>query len=264
VHVLLDGPPALVAIMTAALTPWALRASLTGRLPLIAFVTGVIAASSMWLAPGTLSVALVAPYAITCAVAGAIGVRRVVRAPWPPAELAQHMALVVLAGAAVWLVAYRAGYPLLDYPPLWVLLTAAHFHVAGCYLPLVVGNVAKGAFANAVAFGCVLGLPLTAIGILVTGPLETIAAMIMAVSAFGAAVVLVTQTTGLLRISGIPLAVGMVLAMLYALRDFGTAIVIGTLDPLSSMIVSHAVLDTVFAALALIALNRKIAFTPHR
>ena len=247
--------------MTAALTPWALRAALTGRLPLVAFVTGAIAAASMWMAPGTWSVVLVAPYAITCAVAGVIGARRL-RAPWPPAELAQHMALVVLAAAAVWLVAYRAGYPLLDYPPLWVLLTAAHFHVAGCYLPLVIGMVAKGALAQAIALGCVLGLPLTAIGILVTGPIETIAAMVMAVSAFGAAIVLLTRTTGLLRLSGIPLAAGMVLAMLYALRGFGTAIMIGTLDPLSSMIVSHAVLDTVFAALALIALNRKIAFTP--
>ncbi len=62
---------------------------------------------------------------------------------------------------------------------------------------------------------------------------------------------------GLLRIAGIPLAGGMVLAMMYALRRFGTAITIGDLDPLSSMIVSHAVLDTAFAALALIALVRR-------
>lgn len=172
--------------------------------------------------------------------------------------------MIVLAGAAVWLFCYRAGIPLLGYPPLWVLLTAAHFHVAGCYLPIVIGSVGKGTFANVVAFGCVLGLPLTAIGILVTGPIETIAALVMALSAFGGAIVLLVTGRGLVRCAGIPLALGMILAVLYALRGFGTAFMIGTLDPLSSMILSHAVLDTLFAVLALVGLNRGIAISKRR
>jgi hypothetical protein len=213
----------------------------------------------MWLEPGVLSTILVAPYALVCATAGVVGARRLLSKRWPPTELAQHAALVVLAGACVWLVAYRAGYPILGYPPLWVLLTAAHFHVAGCYLPVVIGSVGKGAPGEVCALGCVLGLPLTAIGILVGGPLETAAAMIMAVSALGVAVYLLVYERGLLRVAGLPLAAGMILAILYALRGLGTAFVIGDLDPLSSMIVTHAILDTLFAALALVALNRRIA-----
>lgn len=254
--ILLDGPPALVALMTAALTPLALRVVGVRRLALAAAPAGVLAAATSWMTPGVWPTVLVAPYAIVCALAGLVGARRVVAKPWPPSELARHAGLIVLAGATVWLVAYHADCALLDYPPLWVLLTAAHFHVAGCYLAIVIGTCAKNAFAQAVAVGCVLGLPMTAIGILVTGPIETVAAMVMASSAFGASIVLLTTTRGLLRTSGIPLAVGMILAMLYALRGFGTAITIGTLDPLSSMIVSHAMLDTLFAVLALIALNR--------
>ena len=255
--ILIQGAPVLVAIMATLLTMWALRAVLLERLSMAALGAGLVAGATMWIAPGVLSVALVAPYAIVCAIAGLEGVRRL-RKPWPPGELAQHVALIVLAGACVWLVAYRAGYPLLGYPPLWVLLTAAHFHVAGCYLPIVIGQVAKGPVPNAIALGCTLGLPLTAIGILVGGPFESACAMVMATSGFGAAIVLLGQR-GLLRIAGVPLALGMVLAMLYALRR---PIVVGDLDPLSSMILTHAVLDTVFAALALIALNRNIAFSP--
>jgi hypothetical protein len=52
----------------------------------------------------------------------------------------------------------------------------------------------------------------------------------------------------------------MLLAAGYALRDRGLALSLAGLDPLSSMIVTHAVLDTLFAAIALAALVRR---APH-
>jgi hypothetical protein len=258
-HVLVDVPLVLVAVMTGLLTFYALRATMVWWVFDAALPTGLLCAATMWLPPGVLSTILVAPYALVCATAGVVGARRLFAKRWPPTELAQHAALVVLAGACTWLVAYRAGHALLGYPPLWVLLTAAHFHVAGCYLPIVIGSVGKGALAQVCALGCVLGLPLTALGILVGGPLETAAAMVMAASALGVAVFLLVSERGLVRLAGLPLAAGMILAILYALRGLGTAFVIFDLDPLSSMIVTHAVLDTAFAALALVALNRRIA-----
>jgi hypothetical protein len=237
-------------VFATVLTPLALAIADLPRLARIAILAGALAAATMWMTPGILSAALVAPYAIVGALAALEGARRLFAAPWPPAR---HVALIVLAAAMAWLVAYRAGYALLGYPPLWVLLTAAHFHVAGCYLPLVVASVARTRRAHAIALGCIAGLPLTAIGILVTGPFETFAAMTMAVSAFAAAIYLLVTQRGLLRLAGIPLAAGMLLAMAYALR---LAPMLGSLDPLSTMIATHAILDTAFATLALVALFR--------
>ena len=111
--ILIHGAPILVAVMTTLLTMWALRAVLMERLAYAALATGLVAGATMWLEPGVLSAVLALPYAIVCAIAGLEGVRRVLGTPWPPTKLATHMGLVVLAGAVVWLVAYRAGYPLL-------------------------------------------------------------------------------------------------------------------------------------------------------
>jgi hypothetical protein len=95
-------------------------------------------------------------------------------------------------------------------------------------------------------------VPLTAAGIHVGPPVELIGALVMATSAFGGAIVIGTTPGPLaLRLAGIPLAAGMVLAALYALRDHGTAVVVAGLDPLASMIVTHGVLDTLFALLGL-------------
>lgn len=263
--ILLHGPSVLVSIATAALAPMALQIAGTGRrLPRLAIAAGLLAAASLWLPAGAAAVALVAPYAAICAIAGAIGVVRLLARPAPASQLAVNAGLIALAGAATWLVCHRAGHALLGYPPLWVLLTAAHFHVAGAFLPIVVGwrIHGRGRWAGAIAIGCVAGVPLTAAGFVGPRALEVFGALVMAASAAAAAVLLLATPRAeppwrALRLAGAPLLAGMILAAGYALRDAGAAISIAGLDPLSSMIVSHGALDTLFAAIALGALVRR-------
>ncbi len=266
--ILLHGPSVLVSIATAALAPMALRIAGTGRrLPRAALVAGLLAAISLWVPAGGAAVALALPYAAVCAIAGAIGVVRLLARPVPASQLAVNAGLIALAGAAVWLVCHRAGYALLGYPPLWVLLTAAHFHVAGAFLAIIIGwrVHGRGRWTGAIAIGCVAGVPLTAAGIAGPHALEVLAALVMAASGAAAAGLLIAtpredpSSLGL-RIAGAVLAAGMVLAAGYALRDRGLAIAIAGLDPLSSMIITHGALDTLFAAIALGALVRR---APH-
>jgi hypothetical protein len=262
--ILLHGPSVIVSVATAVLAPMALRVAGTGRrLPRLALPAGILAAASLWLPAGAAAAALVAPYVVICAIAGALGAVRLLARPAPPSQLATNAGLVALAGAAVWLASHRAGHALLGYPPLWVLLTAAHFHVAGAFLAIVIGHRVheRGRWAGAVAIGCVAGVPLTAAGIAGPHALEVGAAVVMAASGAGAAVLLLATPRAEpgalgLRLAGVPLLAGMVLAASYGLRDLGTAISIAGLDPLSSMIVTHGALDTLFAALALGALVR--------
>lgn len=253
-QILLELPRVLVAVFTCLLVPLALRVVALPRLSLAAIGAGALAAIALWLPTGMLATALVGPYAVVCGLAGIVGVRRMLARWTEPPQLAMAFGLVGLAGAATWLLAHRAGIALLDYPPFWVLLTAAHFHVAGTFLPIVIGWCAaeRGRVAGIIAIGCVLGVPLTAAGIYGGRTLELVGALVMATSALGAAFVLVT-TRGpqILRLAGAPLGAGMVLAAMYALRDHGTALVLPGLDPLSSMIVTHGMLDSLFALLAL-------------
>ena len=261
-QILVDGPRVLVALFACVLVPLALRAVALPRLSLAAIGAGALVAIALWLPPGTIASVLAAPYALVAVIAALHGVRRALGRWTEPAQLAMAAGLVGYAGATVWLVAYLANIALLDYPPFWVLLTAAHFHVAGTGLPIIVGwcAVGRGRAAQLVAIGCLLGVPLTAAGIYVGHWLESTAALLMAASAFGGAIIVGTTRGPLvLRLAAIPLAAGMVLAALYALRDHGTAIVLPGLDPLASMIVTHGVLDTLFALLALgaiVALGR--------
>jgi len=253
--ILLYGPIALLAIMTSALTPLALRLVGLPRLASAALPTGILAAGSLWLPSGWAAI-VVAPYCVVCALAALVGIKRLLARPTPPSQLAMHIGTIMLAGAATWLFAYSAGIPLLGYKAFWVLLTAAHFHVAGAYLAIIVGWAAhkRGWPAQAVALGCVLGVPMTAIGINCSHTLEVAGGIVMAVSGLGAAHVFVSIPR--LRLAAVPLVLGMVLALGYALRGLGFAFHFGNLDPLASMIISHGVLDTLFAAIAFVSLMR--------
>jgi len=257
-QILLDVPRILVALFACVLAPLALRVVGLRRLSLATIGSGALVAIALWLPAGTIATLLAIPYVLTSSLAGLYGVRRALAKWTDAAQLAMAAGLVGLAGASVWVIAHRANIALLDYPPFWVLLTAAHFHVGATILPIVIGwsTVNRGWLARLSAIGCVVGFPLTAAGIYAGDPLETIGALVMAASALGGAVVLLTSRELRLRIAGLPLAAGMVLAAMYALRSHGTALVLGGLDPLSSMIVTHGLLDTLFALVALGAIAR--------
>lgn len=255
-------PAYLVAVMTAVLTPLALAvAGVPRALRLAAWPAGAIAALGLVVidTPGTLAIATVVPYAAVAVAAGALGALRLLERPWSAPKLARCVGLVFLPAATTWLVSERAGYSLLDYAPFWVLLTAAHFHVAGVYLMTILGRVTegRGAFGAAVAIACVASVPLTAAGIYGPMWLEVGAALGMAASGLAAGILMVTQKVLALRIAGGVLLLTMPLAGAFALRDHGTSFSILGFDPLGSMLVSHGALNVlVFAAISLVSLSR--------
>jgi hypothetical protein len=255
---------ALVAGAVAVLTPLALSVGPPSRRTHVAIAAGLAAAASFLVAPGALAAALVAPYALVCAwVAATAGLRIVERGFRPAGVLVGNLAHVYLGGAAVWLVAHRAGYALLGYPSLWVLLTAAHFHVAGCYLTTIASLHASfdsGASRlrsgrTGVALLVALAIPLTAAGI--HGPrwLETAAAIATALGGVGVAVLSLAAARRhpLHALAGLLMLGGMALAGAYALRGHVPAFTVGDLDPLSSMVVTHAIANTAGVGLALVA-----------
>jgi len=260
---LVELPVLIVAVTTAVITPLALTVAAAPRaLRRAAWAAGVIAAGGLVaLEPGGLAAITLAPYAVVAIVAGWIGLLRLVAEHRPANRIALGVGLVFVPAATAWLLAYQVGYPLLGYPPFWVLLTAAHFHVAGVSLLIIVGRIAegRGRLGSVVALGCVISVPLTAAGIY--GPLwlEVGAALGMAASAAGAGVLLVTSRASIwLRVAGVILVVTMVLAGAFALRDHGTALVLFGLDPLASMVIAHGVPNALLVVLiALIALARK-------
>ena len=253
-----DVARAVVAVSIVVSTPLLLRALGRGRAVRVALVAGIPAGASMALEPGALAVAAVVPYAFVCTWCAATAAGQVVaRGLRPVSELVASLALVYLAGAVVWLVAHRAGHALLGYPPLWVLLTTAHFHVAGAYLTGIAALRARdrSRLAAGIALIVAIGIPLTALGI--DGPrwLETSAALATTLGGIGVAVLSIRSREPLQVIAGGSLLAAMVLAGMYALRGHVAVFTIAGLDPLTSMAVTHGILDGVgFALVALAAL----------
>lgn len=136
---------------------------------------------------------------------------------------------------AAWLVAHRAGWTPLDFDPLIVLLTAAHFHHAGFTLPLMAGLNAKARPGRLIQWSCVailVGVPLVAAGITCThfGALPFVEPFGVAILVLGALGVAVSQIQrglerdcrGITRVgfwvSGVSLFAAMLLALSFGLR----------------------------------------------
>ncbi len=274
---LVDGLAAALAVVVAVLAPIA-AAAVDGRdrdgarAPLVvvarrlALPAGALAAIALWLPAGAGATLLTLPYAIACALFGLHGLGRLAaRGLRVPAEVATAAGLVLWPGGALWLLAHRAGVDLLGYPPLWVGLTAAHFHVAGAFLPIIVGRavVGRGRVAGAVAIVAVLAVPLTAAGI--AGPrwLEQAAALTMASAGLGGALVLLTRGA-LARVAGAALIATMILAAQYASRGWLAPLRLGDLDALTTMLVAHGALNLLGVALpGLLATARAGALAGH-
>ncbi len=260
---LVELPVLIVAVTTALITPLALTVAAAPRMVRLAsWIAGAIAAAGLVLIePGVVAGITLAPYAGVAVVAGWIGLMRLIADHRPANRIAIAVGLMFVPAATAWLLAYQVAYPLLGYPPFWVLLTAAHFHIAGVSLLIIVGRVAegRGPFGAIVAIGCVLSVPVTAAGIYGPRWLEVGGALGMAASAAGAGVLLVTSHgSRWLRVAGAILVVTMVLAAAFALRDHGTALVLFGLDPLASMVIAHGVPNALLVVLiSLIALARK-------
>lgn len=132
----------------------------------------------------------------------------------------------------------RLGWAPLDFSPIIILLTAAHFHYAGFLLPWVLSNLLRqrepARWQRWVAWAVLLGIPAVAVGITsaqfgVDPWLETFAATLMALGGLGVAV----WHAGLALESGqswsqrlaklglfLCLGTGMTLALLYGWRNY--------------------------------------------
>ena len=132
----------------------------------------------------------------------------------------------------------RLGWAPLDFSPIIILLTAAHFHYAGFLLPWVLGNLlgrkVPSFWQHGVAWAVLLGIPAVAVGITsaqfgVDPWLETFAATLMALGGLGVAfwhggLALESSRTLYQRLAILGLflclGTGMILALLYGWRNY--------------------------------------------
>lgn len=199
---------------------------------------GLLLGLACWLPAGRWALLAALPWALLTFRFAAIGVVRLRRGGFAR-ELDRTCADVALGFAGIggiWLLADRSGFAPLGFPAPIVALTAVHFHHAGLLLPLVAGLVQRELFflrlASRAAVGVVLGVPAVAVGITATQigwglSVERAAACGLALAGLVVGVLQVRialearfalLSRGLLAISGASLFIGMVFAVLYALR----------------------------------------------
>jgi len=165
---------------------------------LLSVPTGLL---SMLGSPGGVSAGLAVPWVATTLLVGLWGLARLGRRPHLDLpETCIDVGLIYLPVAGVWLLASRAGQPLLGFSEPWVSLTATHFHFAALGVPVMAGAVGRAlpaleregreAFGvvggwRVVAWLAMLGPALTAAGIAAWPLLETVGAVVMSGAAIG-------------------------------------------------------------------------------
>ena len=170
----------------------------------------------------------------------------------PLHELARSFAMVYLSVGGMWLVAWRAGWTVMGFPPVWGALTAAHFHCAGCGLLLAISLLARhrpSRLIHAAAALAIIAIPLTAIGIAASRPLERCAALLTVAAGmlYGLAAVRGAALSGwrqlALRCSGVTALATMSLAASYAVGYVAThqPITLGQWSAVETMIITHGV-----------------------
>lgn len=241
---MLGGAPILTTIPLALLSgvlvivPLALRLVFDrerdGRTPTLlaaGAVTGVpgavAAAAAILLPPGPTAAWLSAGWAAATALLAAHGIVRLAgRGLRPVHELAVSAGFVNLGIGGGWLTVTCAGATPLGFPPIIVALTAVHFHFAGFVLPACIGLLGRDGRSRLVAASAALvvaSVPLTAIGIAVSRPVELVAAAALVASGAGAGVATLRAARRrpplartLLAISALSLLAAMPLALAYA------------------------------------------------
>ncbi len=143
-------------------------------------------------------------------------------------QICHTIAFLYLPIGGIWAIADRIGYQPLGFSPTIVLLTAIHFHYAGCILPFISAKYVAQfprTRLQAILPLIILGVPLVAIGITATQLqwawwIEAIAVMIMTVGGFlvGIAYLKKIRLSFLWGIGGLSLSIGMLLAFLYGIR----------------------------------------------
>ncbi len=198
----------------------------------------LLLAVSAWLPAGGAAGAVALPWVGLTFLFAAIGVVRLRQGGLAREmdRLCADVALGFSAVGGVWVLADRTGYSPLGFSPAIVSLTAVHFHYSGLILPLVAGLVQRELFffrlGSRAAVGVILGVPAVAAGITATQlgwglSLERAAACGLALTGMAVAILQVRIALEsrfalgnrlLLGVGGAALFVGMVFAVLYALR----------------------------------------------
>jgi hypothetical protein len=195
---------------------------------------GLLLGLACWLPPGLAAL----PWALLTFLLAAIGIGRLRRGGFGREmdRLCADVALGFSAVGGMWVLADRSGYSPLGFSPAIVSLTAVHFHYAGLILPLVAGLVQREVFflrlASRAAVGVILGVPAVAAGLTATQlgwglSLERAAGCGLALAGMAVAILQVRIALEgrfslpnriLLGAGGGALFIGMVFAVMYALR----------------------------------------------
>lgn len=189
--------------------------------------------------PGGIAALWAVPWVVMLGLLAGVGAMRLWRRGLRPLSLLlREGGLVYSAVGGAWLMADRLGLHPLGFSDAIVLLTAVHFHYAGLLLPVLTGRtlgVLSGSRAAAVTgMGVLIGVPAVAVGITASqlglGPVpEAAAALLMAGSGFGVAALhwqLAWQNRWMRRVrwlwalAAVSLAVGMIFAAVYGVRNF--------------------------------------------
>lgn len=240
------------------------------RLGQIAPIPALAATASFHHGPGLLAALLTIPWlAFTVAVAMAGVGRLLSRRTLIDPGIGADAGLLFVAVGGVWLTISRAGLNPLGFSDAIVQLTAVHFHYAGFALPIVAGCAARHLDRSAlVPVAVILGVPLTAVGIVAAGSLEWLAATLMALAGMATATLLLLISSGqrgaarsLIGTAGLALLAGMGLAIGWAWSiRFGWSFL-----GLESMAAIHGSLNALgFGLLGLIGLNMLDTTTSDR
>ncbi len=237
---------------------------------IVQFLAAVCAVVSFAMPTGPITGALVLPWVAVTLVAARTGLLRLLREPVRPLEeRIPDVGMVYLPIGAAFLACSRAGVYPLDFAPMIVLLTAAHFHFAGLCLPVLAGRVGQqraGGLSRWICRGIIVGVPLVGVGITVKhfhphlGVVELATAWFLTAACVGLSLLQFHVALdlrprwqgGLLALSALFLLTGMALAGIYALGSLRHAAWL----TIPKMIVTHGTMNGLgFALPALIVWN---------
>lgn len=219
----------------------------------LALVGAPAATLAFFLEPGPLAAALAAPW-LAAALAGFMfGLTRLLhRGLSPLSETAIDAGLLYWPVGAIWMIAARLEYPLLEFSNDIVLLTGVHFHFAGLAAPALAGFAGRRlerSFPRAYGLAALLviaGVPLTAAGIYASPLVEWISATALALGVLLLSALIAGRVAPeafrngryfagvLLLVSSLSSVVSMAYAALYAANAYR-----GTPLPISEMILFH-------------------------
>jgi len=221
---------------------------------------------SLSMDPGRIAGLLAVPWLLYTAAVGIVGgLRLLSRTSLRDVGLASDFGQMYLIVGGSWLVLSRLGGPALGFSPTIVRLTAVHFHYAGFALPIIATIVSRrltktGAWLERAV---VVGIPITALGLTLEGPIEFPAATFMAVVGFMVAVALgglaAERGDVPLGVASLALGSGMSLAMAWAITQKWE--IAGL--PIDRMVRTHGSLNAIgFGLLGLWAINRFVNEEP--